>query len=43
MSLFEIILSVFALVIFLPLTASWLMNIILDNTDDDGIYDDEDA
>ena len=41
MSLFEIILSVIALVVLLPLGASLLMNTILKNTDNEGIYDEE--
>jgi len=40
-SLFEIILSVIALVVLLPLGASLLMNTILKNTDNEGIYDEE--
>ena len=43
MSLFTLILSVFGLAIVLPLAASLLMNTILKNTDDEGIYDEEDA
>lgn len=43
MSLFEIIVSLFALVILLPLGASLLMNVILKNTDNEGLYDEEDA
>lgn len=43
MSLFEIILSVIALVVLLPLGASLLMAVILDNTDNEGIYDEEDS
>ena len=43
MSLFEIIASSFALVILMPLGASLLMNAILKNTDNEGLYDEEDA
>jgi len=42
-SLFEIILSVIALVVLLPLGASLLMAVIFDNTDNEGIYDEEDS
>ena len=43
MSLFEIILSVIALVVLLPLGASLLMAVILDNTDNERLYDEEDS
>lgn len=43
MSLFEIIASLFVLVILMPLGASLLMNVILKNTDNEGLYDEEDA
>lgn len=43
MSLFTIIASIFGLAIVLPLAASLLMNTILKNTDDEGIYDEEDS
>lgn len=43
MSLFEIILSVIALVVLLPLGASLLMAVILDNNDNEGLYDEEDS
>lgn len=41
MSLLTVILSVFAIVVLLPLTASWLMGTILKNTDNEGLYEDE--
>jgi hypothetical protein len=42
-SLFEIILSVIALVVLLPLGASLLMAVIIDNTDNEGLYDELDS
>jgi hypothetical protein len=41
-SLFEIVLWVVGVAVILPLTASLLMNTILKNTDNEGLYDDED-
>lgn len=43
MSLFEIVLWVVGVAVILPLTASLLMNTILENTDNEGLYDEEDA
>lgn len=42
MSLLEIVFTVIALAVLLPLAAAQGMKSILDNTDD-GIYDEEDA
>jgi hypothetical protein len=41
-SLLEIVLWVVGVAVILPLTASLLMNTILKNTDNEGLYDDED-
>ena len=43
MSLFAIVASVFGLVVLLPLGASLVMNTILKNTDNEGLYDEEDS
>lgn len=43
MSVFTIIVSIFGLVVLLPLAASLLMNTILKNIDNEGIYDEENS
>lgn len=43
MSLLEIVFWVVVVAVILPLTASLLMNTILKNTDNEGLYDEEDA